>query len=284
MCRTEYSLVRSRYRGCVTATDQSSVKVGAAGATGGLMSGLFGVGGGVVMVPIFVFWLGLDQKRAITTSLVAIVPIAVFGAAGYAWGGAVAWGVGLAVGAASIIGGQIGVRLLPRIPVFTLQVAFAALLLYSAYRLVMPSDWTAPVAGQEPWLLLAGVGVVAGLVAALLGVGGGIIVVPALVLLAGTDLTTARGTSLVVVVLTALTASFTNIRAGRADTRVGILAGLVGAPAAVLGSFLGQWLPERVAAALFALLMVVAAAQLLRRAWTGRRIDRSAPDDQLAGE
>lgn len=243
------------------------------------MSGLFGVGGGVVMVPIFVFWLGLDQKRAITTSLVAIVPIAIFGAAGYAWGGAVAWGVGAAMGAASIIGGQIGVRILPRIPVAALQVAFAVLLIYSAYRLVAPSEASTQAMADQPWLLLGAVGVVAGLVAALLGVGGGVIIVPALVLLAGVDLTTARGTSLVVVVLTAITASFTNIRAGRTDTRLGIVAGLAGAPAAVLGAFLGQWMPERLAAALFALLMIFAAVQLLRRAWAGRNSQRAAADD-----
>lgn len=89
---------------------------------------------------------------------------------------------------------------------------------------------------------------------------------PALVLLAGVDLTVTRGTSLLVVVMTALTASITNIRAGRTDVRVGVIAGLAGAPAALAASFLGQWLPERVAALLFALLMMVAALQLLRRA------------------
>lgn len=244
-------------------------KVVAAGVAGGLLSGLFGVGGGIVMVPIFVFWLGLDTKRAITTSLVAIIPIAVFGAAGYAVGGAVAWLIGLAVGIGSIAGGQIGARLLPWVPVPGLQVAFALLLGYSAFRLAFPDEPAAEVivdGAPVPWLVLLVAGLVAGVIAALLGVGGGIVIVPALVLLAGVDLTVARGTSLLVVVMTALTASITNIRAGRTDVRVGVIAGLAGAPAALAASFLGQWLPERVAALLFALLMVVAALQLLRRA------------------
>ncbi len=244
-------------------------KVVAAGVAGGLLSGLFGVGGGIVMVPIFVFWLGLDTKRAITTSLVAIIPIAVFGAAGYAVGGAVAWLIGLAVGIGSIAGGQIGARLLPWVPVPGLQVAFALLLGYSAFRLAFPDEPAAEVIADGapvPWLVLLVAGLVAGVIAALLGVGGGIVIVPALVLLAGVDLTVARGTSLLVVVMTALTASITNIRAGRTDVRVGVIAGLAGAPAALAASFLGQWLPERVAALLFALLMVVAALQLLRRA------------------
>lgn len=244
-------------------------KVVAAGVAGGLLSGLFGVGGGIVMVPIFVFWLGLDTKRAITTSLVAIIPIAVFGAAGYAVGGAVAWLIGLAVGIGSIAGGQIGARLLPWVPVPGLQVAFALLLGYSAFRLAFPDEPAAEVivdGAPVPWLVLLVAGLVAGVIAALLGVGGGIVIVPALVLLAGVDLTVARGTSLLVVVMTAVTASITNIRAGRTDVRVGVIAGLAGAPAALAASFLGQWLPERVAALLFALLMVVAALQLLRRA------------------
>lgn len=263
--------------GCrVTKQPAPTVKIIAAGVVGGLLSGLFGVGGGIVMVPLFVFWLGLDQKRAITTSLVAIIPIAVFGAAGYAFGDAVAWAVGLAIGVGSIAGGQIGVRLLPRIPVPALQIAFALLLFYSAYRLVFPSGY-APrdVDSQPPWALLIVVGVVAGVVAALLGVGGGIVIVPALVLLAGVDLTSARGTSLLVVLITAITASATNIRNGRAATRTGVIAGLAGAPAALAASFLGQWLPERTAAILFAVLMVVAAAQLLRRAFQQVSADRS---------
>lgn len=232
------------------------------------------------MVPLFVFWLGLAQKTAITTSLIAIVPIAAFGIAGYAVGGAVAWGVGVGIGLASIAGGQIGVRLLPVIPVPALQLAFAILLGYSAYRLILPATYAPFAAGDGPsWLLLAVVGVVAGLIAALLGVGGGIVVVPALVLLVGLDLTVARGTSLLVVILTAVTASATNIRAGRADTRVGVVAGIAGAPAALAGAFLGQWLPERVAAVLFAALMVIAAVQLLRRAWAGRRGEGAATPD-----
>lgn len=248
-------------------------RVLAAGAIGGLLSGLFGVGGGIVMVPIFVLWLGLDQKRAITTSLIAIIPIAVSGMLGYALGGAVDWGVGLALGVGSVAGGQLGTWLLPRVPVPYLQALFALLLGYSAYRLVFPTELQAVAGGDSPgaWALLVGVGVVAGTVAGLLGVGGGIILVPALVLLAGENLDVARGTSLMVVLITAATATVTNLRHDRAEPRIGWWAGIAGAPAALVASFLGQWLPERQAAVLFAVLMVVAAAQLLRKAVSGWR-------------
>lgn len=245
-----------------------------AGLAAGVLSGLFGVGGGIVMVPLFVLWLGLPQKTAITTSLLAIIPISVSAIAGYAVGDAVAWQVGLVIGGGSIVGGQIGVRLLPVIPVPYLQVAFAVLLLYSALRLIQPDSVAADSGAIAGWPVLVLVGVVAGLVAALLGVGGGIIVVPALVLLAGVDLSTARGTSLLVVLLTAVTASVSNWRAGALDARIGWLTGLVGVPASLGAALVAQSIPQRAAAYLFAALMVVAALQLLRRAWLGRESRR----------
>lgn len=247
-------------------------KVAAAGLFGGALSGLFGVGGGIVMVPLFVLWLGLDQKRAITTSLLAIIPISILGTIGYALGGDVDWWLALALGAGSVVGGQIGVRLLPRVPVAALQIAFAALLLYSAYRLAFPAELTegALRPDDDLWLFLI-VGAVAGLLGALLGVGGGIILVPAMILISGVDINTARGTSLMVVIITAATATVANIRAERTDLRVGVVAGLIGAPAALGAALVAQWIPARQASLLFAGLMVVAAIQLLLRAWKGRR-------------
>lgn len=240
-------------------------KVLAVGFAGGLLAGMFGVGGGIVMVPLFVLLLGLDQRTAVTTSLLAIIPISVLGIVGYATGSAVAWQEGLLIGLGAIVGGQLGVRLLQRIPVPALQLAFAVLLIFSAYRLVLPgSDSAGQIAGH--WWLMVAVGLVAGLLAGLLGIGGGIIVVPALVLIANVDLVTARGTSLLVVLLTALTASVTTVRAGQVDTGVGVWAGLAGAPASLLAAVVAQWIPEQIAAVLFALLMVLAAVQLVRKA------------------
>lgn len=254
----------------MTASTLPLAKVVLAGVLGGLLAGVFGVGGGIVMVPLFVLFLGLDQRTAVTTSLVAIIPISVLGAMGYAAGGAVAWGSGVVIGLGSILGGQLGVRLLPHIPVPALQGLFAALLLYSAYELIKP-DAVVTAAGTGPLWLLVVVGVVAGLLAGLLGIGGGIVIIPGLVLLAGVDLTTARGTSLLVVLITAATASITTVRAGQANVRVGVWAGLAGAPAALVAAVVSQSIPQRQAAWLFAGLMVVAAVQLLRKAWAGRR-------------
>ena len=245
-------------------------KVIVAGVLGGLLAGVFGVGGGIVMVPLFVLFLGLDQRTAATTSLLAIIPISVLAAFGYAAGGSVDWLAGLILGLGSILGGQIGVRLLPRIPVPALQIGFSVLLLYSAYRLWQPE--TVSDGGQPgQWWLLALVGLLAGLLAGLLGIGGGIIIIPGLVLLAGLDMTTARGTSLLVVLITAATASITTVRSGQVSVGVGLWAGAVGAPAALAASLVSQAIPQQQAAWLFAGLMVVAAAQLVHKAWQSRK-------------
>ena len=244
-------------------------KVVLVGVLGGFLAGVFGVGGGIVMVPLFVLLLGLDQRTAAVTSLLAIIPISVLGALGYATGGAVDWLAGVVIGVGSIVGGQIGVRLLPRIPVPVLQVGFAAILLYSAYRLLLPET----IASDGPtgqWWLLVVVGLAAGVLAGLLGIGGGIVVIPGLVLLAGVDMDTARGTSLLVVLITAATASITTVRSGQANTAVGLWAGLAGAPAALAAALVAQSIPQQQAAWLFAALMVVAAVQLIVKALRSR--------------
>lgn len=255
------------------------LRAGAIGLIAGLLSGLFGVGGGIVMVPLLIAWFAMDQRRASATSLLAIVPIATASAAGYAVAGNVEVSAGLALLVGSVVGGQLGARLLPRTPIATLQLWFGVLSLVTAAKLVF-DDGTGSGSGiGGPLLelvLLALVGVGAGVLAGLLGVGGGIIMVPGLVLVAGSDASSARGTSLMVIVLTALTATATNLRNGLVDVRLALVAGLVGVPAGLAGAALGQWLPQRVALVLFAVLLAWSGVRMLRRSAASRRASRPA--------
>ena len=241
------------------------------GVAAGLLSGLFGVGGGIIMVPLLVAWFALDQRRASATSLLAIIPIATASAAGYAATGSIDLVAGLLLVVGGVVGGQVGTRLLPRTPIPTLQLWFGVLSLVTAARLVLGGTGAASGAVGTAWevLLLLLVGLAAGLLAGLLGVGGGIIMVPGLVILAGSDADTARGTSLLVVVVTALTATLTNLRSGLVEVRVGLTAGLVGVPAGIAGAALGQWIPERAALVLFAGLLVVSGVRMLARSRAG---------------
>ncbi len=108
-------------------------------------------------------------------------------------------------------------------------------------------------------LLLALSGVLAGAFGALLGLGGGILIVPILTLGFGLPLTTAVGTSLVCVIATSTGAAAFNVRAGRADVRLAISLGTGTVVGAVTGGVIAGFLPERVLAGLFAALLVYTA-------------------------
>lgn len=86
------------------------------GLLAGLLSGLFGIGGGAVMVPLQMLFLGESIKAAVRTSLGAIVLISASGLAQHAWNHNVLWVAGLCLGLGGMLGAQFGTRLLPRLP------------------------------------------------------------------------------------------------------------------------------------------------------------------------
>jgi uncharacterized protein len=107
------------------------------GLLAGVLSGLFGVGGGVVMVPLQMLFLAEPIKSAVRTSLGAIVPIAASGLAQHAWNGNVLWVPGLCLGVGGILGAQAGTRLLPRLPDRTVNQLFRLLLIALAVYMVV---------------------------------------------------------------------------------------------------------------------------------------------------
>ena len=100
----------------------------ATGSAAGLLAGLFGVGGGVIMVPLQILLLGETIKTAIQTSLGVIVITAISATAGHAARGNVLWVVGLILGTGGLLGAQISTRFLPRLPDRTISLAFRSLL------------------------------------------------------------------------------------------------------------------------------------------------------------
>lgn len=103
----------------------------------GLLSGLFGVGGGLVMVPLQMLLLNEPIKSAVRTSLGAIVAIAISALAQHAWNGNVLWIPGLCLGIGGIIGAQIGTRLLPRFAEQTVNLMFQWTLITLAVYMVV---------------------------------------------------------------------------------------------------------------------------------------------------
>lgn len=119
-------------------------------------------------------------------------------------------------------------------------------------------------------LLLVLSGLFAGSFGALLGLGGGVLIVPILTLGFGVPLPTAVGTSLICVIATSTGAAAINVRAGRADVRLGITLASGTVVGALVGGLVAGFLPERIIAGLFALLMLYTAATMARGLVQGR--------------
>ncbi len=98
------------------------------GLGGGLLSGLLGVGGGVIMVPLLVLWRGYDQRIAHATSLGAIIPISIAGIATYGVAGQVRYWPALGLAAGAIVGARLGAGLLAKIDERLLKVVFGLFL------------------------------------------------------------------------------------------------------------------------------------------------------------
>jgi uncharacterized membrane protein YfcA len=234
------------------------------GALGGLLSGLFGVGGGIVMVPLLIALAGMDQRRAATTSLAAILPTSIVGSLTYLANGHVDLVAGAIIAAGAVVGALIGSRLLRRIPLFWLRWLFIALLLVVAVRMVLvePERGASLELNVDVVLGYLALGLLMGIASGLFGIGGGVIAVPALVAIFGVSDLIAKGTSLLVLVPTSLVGTLANLRARLVDLPAGLVVGVTATVAAVPGVALALIIPPRLSSVLFAVLLVLAAAQL----------------------
>lgn len=107
------------------------------GVAGGMLSGMFGVGGGVIIVPAFVFFLGMTQKEAQGTSLgLMLLPIGILAAHNYYKSGNIDIKAGLIVALAFVIGGFFGSKLALNISEVTLKRSFGVLMLIISLRLI----------------------------------------------------------------------------------------------------------------------------------------------------
>jgi uncharacterized membrane protein YfcA len=114
-----------------------SLKLAAIGTCAGLFSGLFGVGGGIVIVPLLVLWLGYDERVATGTSLGAIAFIAAFAASLQGLYGNVHVLDALLVGAPAVVGVLAGTWLQQRVNARAISLMFAAVLVAGAVELVL---------------------------------------------------------------------------------------------------------------------------------------------------
>ena len=237
----------------------------ALGLVAGFMSGMFGVGGGILLVPVLVIGLGVPQKLANGTSLAAVLPVALSSLTGYLTDGKVDWPVAglLAVGA--IGGAVIGTHVLHLLPHRVVGYAFALLLVATAVRLIIDHS---SADGRSPLHLLGMValvlvGVLSGILAGLLGVGGGIVMVPVMVVGFGIPAAIAKGTSLGVIVPTSVMGTWRNQRKRNVDLRLATALGLAGVVSAYAASQISVGMSESTSNVLFACLLSVVAERMV---------------------
>lgn len=237
------------------------------GLAAGVVGGGLGVGGGIVMVPLLVF-IGLDRHRAHATSLAAIVLIAVTGAVSFGVSGEIGLDVGLTVGIGGILGSIIGATVMHRASPRSLTIVFAFVLLVAAIRMISGGS---PLPGSGDFtdlvqlLIALGIGATAGFFAGLAGIGGGVVIVPASVLLLGLSQHEAQGTSLAAIVLTALAGTVVNFRNQRVRLQDGLVVGIGGMVGSLAGSRLALGVEGRTLSLVFGFLILFVAIRSLYR-------------------
>lgn len=235
----------------------------AIGTAAGAFSGLFGVGGGTVIVPLLVLWLGYGERLATGTSMAAIVVIALFAVLVQSIGyGNVDPGKAALVGVPGVAGAVAGTALQQRLPQRAISLFFAVLLLLVAVELIAD-----PVSEGSDRIVAAAIalGFIGGVVGGLLGVGGGILFVPALALFLEQPQVEAEATSLLAIVPVALVAAWRQHGYGNVRLREGLLIGLLSPLGVAIGVVVANAVSEEVLKVAFAGLVLLIAVQLALR-------------------
>lgn len=107
------------------------------GGLAGLANGFFGAGGGLFLVPLFIGWIGLEQRRAFATSVAVILPLCAASAWIYWRQGSLAVSQALPYLIGGAIGGLLSGRIFRRLPMLWLRRAFGLLILYGGVRAVL---------------------------------------------------------------------------------------------------------------------------------------------------
>lgn len=261
------------------------------GALVGFSLGLTGGGGAIFAVPLLVYGLGVSAREAVGVSLLTVGATSLVGFVQRARSRMVEFPTGLLFAAAGMIGAPMGALLADRIPEAMLLGLFAVLMLVIAVRMwlkardlsaqlpIITDDNAGPTCRRDPEgklrltsqcaMLLAIIGLGAGVLSGLFGVGGGFIIVPALVMFSGMGIQRAIGTSLLVITLISASGTASHLLAGKDLTlstaglfTAGSVAGLL-AGSALAQRLAGPTLQKVFAAAI----VIVALFVMLRTFW-----------------
>lgn len=237
----------------------------AVGIAAGILSGLFGIGGGTIIVPALALWLGMPQRLAAGTSVAAILPTAVVGSISYAVQGNVDWVAALCLAIGIVAGAQLGTYLLARLPVSALQWAFMGFLVVVIITLwlVVPQREDEIGINVLTASMLILTGFVTGVLSGVLGVGGGVIVVPVLMFFFGANDLTAKGSSLVMMIPGSISGTLGNSRRKNVDLRAALIVGAAASVCVPFSSILATLLDPFLANVLFSLYLTYLVGQML---------------------
>lgn len=249
----------------------------------GVFSGLLGIGGGTVMVPVLRLIFGLSAYAATATSLFAIIPTSLSGAATHLRNKTCVPKLGLVLGLGGAVTSALGVYLGSISPSWAIMLVAAVIILYSAYNMLKKalkipsgkaaaSDRAAGVAGESEPVFVLGrrelvggvlIGLIAGLASGYVGVGGGFIMVPLMTSWLGVPMRYASGTSLIAIIILCVPGVAEQMMLGNVDYLAGIELVVGSIPGAALGARLVKKVPERTLRFIFAGFLGVAAVLLL---------------------
>ncbi len=249
----------------------------------GVSSGLLGIGGGTILVPVFRLLFGMSAMGSTATSLFTIVPTSFSGAAAHVRHRTCIPRLGVAMGLGGALTSPLGVLLASKSPGWTIMLAAAAIISTSAYNmfkkaLALRSEGASDAgrsasASQESRAFPAieravlakgaAIGLAAGLASGYVGVGGGFIMVPMMIGLLGIPMAFASGTSLVAVMILAVPGVIEQGLMGNVDILAGIFVSLGTVPGAYLGARLITLIPERTLRLAFGGFLIVASILLV---------------------
>ena len=208
------------------------------GLTAGIFGGLAGLGGGLIMIPLMMGVLKLSQHKAHGTSLVALVFTGLSGAITYAANGAIDITAAVLLALTAVFTAPLGARYAHVLAEWKLKKTFGTFLIFCSALLILKpylTSITGTVPGYAKIIVFLITGIFTGFLSGMMGVGGGTIMVPVMVILAGFTQHIAQETSLLVMVPTGGIGAFTHWKMGNVE--VGILFGLISG--IILGTYLG---------------------------------------------
>lgn len=257
-----------------------------AGVFVGVMSGLLGVGGGTIMVPIFRLAFGMSPLASTATSLFAIIPTSISGVVAHARAKTCVPKLGLALGVGGAVMSPMGVWLASVSPGWLVICVAAIVIGFSAFKMFKKAVKCAPtpragraggnaqgasakvvpdrpVLSRKQYLQGACIGLIAGLASGYVGVGGGFIMVPLMLAVLDIPMSLASGTSLIAIMILAIPGVIEQGLLGNIDYLAGIAIVVGSIPGALVGARLVRVVPERQLRFIFGGFLLVAAVMLM---------------------